>query len=79
MITKLILSINAAFNGFLQSIINATWLEWLFLTIGGAIGWLIGRFEPALTMDCKNPLSAALIDSMSFVIIVFVFMFLLQR
>ena len=50
MITKLILSINAALNGFLQSIVNATWLEWLFLTIGGAIGWLIGRFEPAFPL-----------------------------
>ena len=50
MITKLILSINAAFNGFLQSIVNVTWLEWLFLTIGGAIGWVIGRFEPAFPL-----------------------------
>ena len=50
MITKFILSINAAFNGFLQSIVNVTWLEWLFLTIGGAIGWVIGRFEPAFPL-----------------------------
>ena len=50
MITKLILSINAALNGFLQSIVNVTWLEWLFLTIGGSIGWLIGRFEPAFPL-----------------------------
>ena len=50
MITKLILSINAAFNGLLQSIVNVTWLEWLFLTIGGAIGWVIGRFEPAFPL-----------------------------
>lgn len=50
MITKLILSINAALNSLLQSIINATWLDWLFLTIGGAIGWVIGRFEPAFPL-----------------------------
>ena len=50
MITKLILSINAAINGLLQSIVNVTWLEWLFLTIGGAIGWVIGRFEPAFPL-----------------------------
>lgn len=50
MITKLILSIYAAFNGFLQSIVNATWFEWFFLAIGGAIGWLIGRFEPAFPL-----------------------------
>lgn len=50
MITKLMLSINAAINGLLQSIINASWLKWLFLTIGGAIGWVIGRFEPAFPL-----------------------------
>ena len=50
MITKLILSINAAINGLLHSIVNVTWLEWLFLTIGGAIGWVIGRFEPAFPL-----------------------------
>lgn len=50
MITKLMLSISAAYNGFLQSIINATWIEWLFLTVGGAIGWVIGRFEPAFPL-----------------------------
>lgn len=50
MITKLILSINAAISGLLQSIANATWLKWLFLTIGGAIGWVIGRFEPAFPL-----------------------------
>ena len=50
MITKLMLSINAAISGLLQSIANATWLKWLFLTIGGAIGWVIGRFEPAFPL-----------------------------
>lgn len=50
MITKLLLAVNAAFSAFLQSVANVTWIEWLCLTVGGVIGWIIGRFEPAFPL-----------------------------
>lgn len=50
MTTKLVAAIVAAYNGFLQSIANATWLEWVCMTLGGLIGWLIGEFTPAFPL-----------------------------
>lgn len=50
MTTKLVAAIVAAYNGFLQSIVNATWLEWVCMTLGGLIGWLIGEFTPAFPL-----------------------------
>lgn len=50
MITKILLAINAAFNGFTQSVASVTWIEWVCLTVGGIIGWIIGRFEPAFPL-----------------------------
>ena len=50
MTTKLVAAIVAAYNGFLQSVVNATWLEWVCMTLGGLIGWLIGEFTPAFPL-----------------------------
>lgn len=50
MITKLLLAVNAAYSTFLQAVANVTWIEWLCLTVGGIIGWIIGRFEPAFPL-----------------------------
>jgi hypothetical protein len=50
MITKLFAAVAASINGLLQPIVNATWIEWLWLTIGGIIGWIIGEFTPAFPL-----------------------------
>ena len=50
MISKVLIAINIAFNGLLQAIANTTWVEWIWLTMGGIIGWFIGEFTPAFPL-----------------------------
>ena len=50
MITKILAAIVASYNGFLQSLVSITWIEWLSLTIGGIIGWFVGEFTPAFPL-----------------------------
>lgn len=50
MILKTLIAINASINGFLQAIVNATWVEWLTLTAGAIVGWLVGEFTPAFPL-----------------------------
>ena len=47
MVSKFIL---ASLNGFLQSVINTTWIEWVCLTVGGIAGWFVGVFSPAFPL-----------------------------
>lgn len=50
MITKILTGIVATVQGFWNALVNATWVEWVCMTIGGVIGWLIGKFEPAFPL-----------------------------
>lgn len=50
MITKIIVSINIAYNGILQAINNTSWIECACLTMGGIAGWLVGEFAPAFPL-----------------------------
>lgn len=50
MITKLLATIAAFCNGLLQSVINMTWLEWLWFSACGVLGWLVGEFTPAFPL-----------------------------
>ena len=50
MTTKIITAIAASVNGVFQSIVNLTWLEWLWFSICGIIGWLVGEFSPAFPL-----------------------------
>lgn len=47
---KFFIATNAACNGLLQAIANATWIEWLCLTLGGILGWFVGTFAPAFPL-----------------------------
>ena len=50
MITKILTAVNVFFGDLLQAIVNATWVEWLCLTLGGIVGWFIGEFTPAFPL-----------------------------
>lgn len=50
MITKLLAAVAALCNELLQSLFNVTWIEWLWLAIGGVIGWFVGEFAPAFPL-----------------------------
>jgi hypothetical protein len=50
MTTKIFASIFASVNGFCGTIVNLTWLEWLWFSICGIIGWLVGEFTPAFPL-----------------------------
>lgn len=50
MITKILTAANVFFGDLLQAIANATWVEWLCLTLGGIVGWFIGEFTPAFPL-----------------------------
>ena len=51
--TKTLSVIITAAQQFWQGILNATWVDWLVMTIGGLIGWVVGTFHqtvPLLTI-----------------------------
>ena len=50
MITKLFAAVAASYNGFVYSIMNVTWIEWIWLTLGGIAGWIVGEFTPAFPL-----------------------------
>lgn len=50
MFTKLLLAFSAACNGLLQTVANVTWVEWLWLTVGGVFGWIVGELAPAFPL-----------------------------
>lgn len=50
MTTKILSALAASAQQALQSIINATWVDWLVMTIGGILGWVVGEFSPALPL-----------------------------
>ena len=50
MITKILTAVNVFIGDLLQAIANATWVEWLCLTLGGIAGWFIGEFTPAFPL-----------------------------
>lgn len=50
MLHQLIASTYAAFAAILQAVAGLTWFEWLTLTLGGAVGWLVGAFTPAFPL-----------------------------
>ena len=50
MITKILTGIVATVQCFWNALANATWVEWMCMTVGGIIGWLIGKFEPAFPL-----------------------------
>lgn len=50
MISKLLAATAAFMSALMQSIINATWVEWLILTVGGILGWFVGEFTPAFPL-----------------------------
>ena len=50
MTTKIVATIFASIHGAYQSIINLTWLEWLWFSLCGIIGWIVGKFSPAFPL-----------------------------
>lgn len=46
MIQKVIAPIGA----LLQVVVNATWVDWLVMSLGGLIGWFVGEFTPAFPL-----------------------------
>ncbi len=50
MITKILIAINVSIHGLLQSVANATWVEWVCLTVGGIMGWFVGEFTPTFPL-----------------------------
>lgn len=50
MITKILTGMIASVQGFWNALVSATWVEWVCMTLGGIIGWLIGKFEPAFPL-----------------------------
>lgn len=50
MVIKLLAAIAASYNEFMQAMAGVTWVEWVFLTLGGLLGWVIGEFTPAFPL-----------------------------
>ena len=50
MITKILTGMIASVQGFWNALLSATWIEWVCMTLGGIIGWVIGKFEPAFPL-----------------------------
>jgi len=50
MVIKLLAAIAASYNEFMQAMAGVTWTEWICLTLGGLLGWVIGEFAPAFPL-----------------------------
>lgn len=50
MITKILTAFTASLQQAWQAIVNATWIEWLTMTLGGLLGWVAGEFSQALPL-----------------------------
>lgn len=50
MMTKILSALVASCQQCVQGIINATWVDWLVMSIGGLIGWVVGEFDKAVPL-----------------------------